>query len=85
MPALLKPVEMDTHTRRRRALVVQAALWAPTIGDKDTILEALLEQPDPPADRWPGPEAVTFSTEYHLSPIRGAQRQRQLLLVRQCM
>ena len=42
-----------------------------------TILEALQEQPDwegLPADRWPGPEAVTFSTGYQLSPTQPVTR-----------
>ena len=48
MSALPKPSEMDAHTRRRqvRALLIQAAFWAPTMGEKDAILEALQEQPD---------------------------------------
>ena len=43
-----KPWEMDAAARRRRvrALLFQAALWAPTTGEKDAILEALQEQQD---------------------------------------
>ena len=39
---------VDAHTRRRRvrALLVQEALYAPTMGERDAILEALQEQPD---------------------------------------
>ena len=39
---------MGAHTlgRRVRSLLVQAALWAPTMGEEDAILEALQEQPD---------------------------------------
>ena len=40
---------------------------------KGTVLEALQEQPDWedfPTERWPGPEAVTFSTEHQLSPTQ---------------
>ena len=35
MSALPKPWEMDAHTRRRRvrALLIQAAVWAPTMGE----------------------------------------------------
>ena len=38
-----RPWEMDANTRRQRvrSLLFQAALWAPTIGEKDSILEAL--------------------------------------------
>ena len=56
MSALPKPPEMDAHTRRRfvRALLVQAALWAPTICKSSPTGRT------PPADRWPGPETVTF-------------------------
>ena len=41
--------------------------------EKNALSEALLEQPDceePSADRWPGHEPVTFSTEYQLSPTQ---------------
>ena len=44
---------------------------------RGTVLEASQEQPDredPPAERWPGPDAVTFSTEYRLSPTHSMTR-----------
>ena len=46
----------------------------------------LQEQPDSegaPADRWPGPQAVTFDTGCQLSPKQLVTR-RQLLLPSQC-
>ena len=48
MSGLPKPWEMDADTPRRRfrALLIQAAPWAPTMGEKDAILEALQEQQD---------------------------------------
>ena len=54
-----KPWEMVANTRRQRvrSLLFQAAVWVPTIGEKDSLLEALSEQPDwddSPAVRWPG-------------------------------
>ena len=68
---------MDAHTRRRRvrALLIQAAHKALTTGEKDAFREALQEQPDwDPPDRWPGPESVTFSTGYQLSPTQPVTR-----------
>ena len=46
MSGLPKPWEMDADTRHRRvrALLIQAALWAPTTTEKDAILEAMQEQ-----------------------------------------
>ena len=75
MSALTMPWEMDTHTRRRRGSSAPPShsLVNACIGRKITFLEALLEQPDceePSADRWPGHEPVTFSTEYQLSPTQ---------------
>ena len=49
--------EVDAQERSRaRRLLVQAALWAPTMVERDIILETVAELPDPggpvPA-RWP--------------------------------
>ena len=54
-----KPCELDPVARRQkvRALLIQAALWAPTMNEKDAILEAMQEQQDwedAPLPRWPG-------------------------------
>ena len=79
MSGLPKPWEMDAHTRRWRvrALFIQAALWAPTMNEKDAVLEAMQEQPDwkdPLPDRWPAPESGNLNAWY-----RGDQRQRRPL------
>ena len=62
MSGLPKPWELDADTRRRRvrALLIQAALWAPTMGEKDAILEALQDQQD-----W-----ETHLPDFQLSPTQ---------------
>ena len=57
-----KPGEVDAQERslRARSLLIQATLWAPSMAERDIILEVLAEFPDPsetaPA-RWPGQAA----------------------------
>ena len=73
MSGLPKPWEMDADTRRRRvrALLIQAALWAPTTTEKDAILEAMQEQQDwedSPPPRWPG------DADFQLSPTQPVVR-----------
>ena len=78
MSGLPKPWEVDADTRRRkmRALLTQAALWAPTTTEKDAILEAMQEQQDledSPLPRRPG------DADFQLSPAQPVvlcQRQR---------
>ena len=49
MSVLAKPREVDAQERSRRArsLLIQAALRAPSMVERDIILEALAEFPDP--------------------------------------
>ena len=66
------------HTgRRARQLLIQAALWAPGMNERDIILEARAELPDfddsPPA-RWPGPS----DPDYHLSPTQPMVRRSEM-------
>ena len=64
-PSLLSPakpweVHAQERSRQARSLLVQAALSAPTLAERDIILEALAELPDPgemAPTRWPGQEA----------------------------
>ena len=55
----VKTVGNGPHARRLwvRALHIQAALWSPSMNEKDAIPEAMREQRDweePPPARWPG-------------------------------
>ena len=66
---------MDASSRRRRvrSYLLQAALWAPTDGEKDSRLEALLEQQDwddALADRWPGLDATELNNDHQISPTQ---------------
>ena len=67
--------ELDPHARRRRvrALLIQAALWAPSMNEKDTILEAMSELADwkdPPPARWPGSGSGHNNADFQLSPTQ---------------
>ena len=60
------------HTQRRVcALLVQAALWAPAMGEKDALLEVLqeLDWEGPPTDRWLGPEASHCGYQLQPRPV----------------
>ena len=67
----LKPWEVNAQERSRfaRSLLIQAALWAPSMTERDILLEAVAELADPsdtaPA-RWSGQAAP----EYQLSPTQ---------------
>ena len=73
-----KPGEVDTDERRRRArpLLIQAALWSPSMNEKDTTVEAMADLPDledsPPA-RWPGPS----DADIQLSPTQPTARRSE--------
>ena len=75
MSLAAKPWEIGVPERSRRAisLLVQAALWAPTMAERDIILEALAEPPEPgeavPA-QWPEEEA----SGDQLSPTQPIER-----------
>ena len=75
MSAPARPWEEDAQERSRRArsLPIQAALWAPSMAERDIIIEALAEFPDPsettPA-RWLGQAAP----EHQLSPTQPVVR-----------
>ena len=74
-----KPWEMDPHARcrRMRALLIQAALWAPSVNEKDAILEAmreLLDLEDPPSARWPGSDSGYNNADFQLSPTQPVAR-----------
>ena len=80
LSGLPKPWEMEADTRRRRvrALLIQAALWAPTTTEKDAILEAMQEQQDwedSPLPRWPGDADFQL---HQRSLLCGGRWQRQL-------
>ena len=73
-----KPWEVDAQdwSRRARSLLVQAALWAPSMADRDTILEALAELSDAGETvpvRWPGQTAP----EHQLSPTQPVVRRSE--------
>ena len=45
--------------------------WIPTIGEKESMLEALMEQQDWDdllTDRWPGPDATKLNNDHQISP-----------------
>ena len=67
-----KPWEMDPHARRQRvrALLIQAALWAPSMIEKDAILEAMQELQ---SHRQPAGRVQTQVTTSQDSITRGVQ------------
>ena len=71
--------EMDPHACRRRvrALFIQAALFAPSMNEKDAILEALqevLDWEDPPPARWPASGSGYNNADFQLSPTQPVAR-----------
>ena len=78
MSAPAKPWEVDAQERSRRARspFIQAALWAPSMTERDILLAALAELPDPSDTapvRWPGQAAP----EYQLPPTQLAVRRSE--------
>ena len=62
-----KPWEMDASARRRRvrSCFIRTALWAPTMGEKDSCSEASSNKTGTtplPQTFWPGPYATEFNT-----------------------
>ena len=53
---------MDTQERRRRArhLLIQAVLWAPSMNERDIILEGMAELPDLDDSPRPGPSDADY-------------------------
>ena len=82
-----RPWEVDARTRRRRvrALLIQAALWAPSMNEKDAILEALQELLHRRSPRQSASQAQIQATSTRTtscrrrSRSRGAPRQGRLL------
>ena len=74
-----KPWEVDTQEprRRARALLIQAALWSPSMKEREIILKAMAELPDlddsPPTTRWSGPS----DTDDRLSPTQPIARRSE--------
>ena len=78
MSAPAKPWEVDAQERSRRArrLLVQAAFWAPSMTEREELLEAVAELPNPGEtvpSQWPGQEA----SEHQLSPTQPVLRRSE--------
>ena len=70
---------MDDIARRRRvrSYLLQAAQRAPAIGEKESILEALMKQQDwdvAAPDRWLGPDATELNNDHQISPTEPMPR-----------